>query len=324
MNKRRSFARVALIATLLCAVSAGSAAAAGIRATAMGGAYTAVSSDISALLFNPAGIGQHFLDVTVNGASSSPESLNNLQIILTEEPSAADLEKLKDGITLSSGLAGAGLGPFAVVAVVDGSYNVQDLGLFKVVTSQVTKEAVGGLGFRIAKAPLGAGDLRIGFAAHALDSVVSTRTIANGEYTDTQEITGKGFKLSVGALANITPWVTLGVSAHNLAGNMEWEDGSKVALEPVYTAGAAVKVPFLGIVLAADADNQSNVRFGAETTLLFNLISLRVGQATDKDGLTTTTGGFSLNLGPVSAGVAAEGINKSTPDLVMVEASVRF
>jgi hypothetical protein len=305
-----------------------------VRAAGMGGAYTALSSGPAGLLYNPAGIGLRFFEVTANISAPSVDDLETLGMLLQD----FDPNKYKEypNSIEVAGMTGLSIGPIAVAGKARAIAYVEEGASSDFVSVYAMPEAAAGLGFYVFKT--GLVNLRLGVSGHYLQATSAYYEVVDNEIVAESMVNGKGQYFTLGALADITPFLSLGFTARNIAGTFTWEGEPELKQEPVYTLGAAIKLPtpFIGLTLAADADSNEELRYGAEVNILSNLISLRVGQSKQSPGLgpvsvggTVTTAGASLNLGPLTAGVAAstypgEKLNLDGIERVIVEGTLRF
>jgi opacity protein-like surface antigen len=324
----RCLTSVLIVSLITCTAVAAEYSA---RAYSMGGAYNALSSDVTGLAYNPGGLGQKWFDAAWTMGSTDSETLSKLRSALKNP---TDLGQDYD----MSGLAAIGLGPVALGLLIDGKYEVDTEGVNKIIDTEFQQRMAIGAGFTVVSVPLNAGKLRMGFQVQRRDAE-RRRFKVN---TDTSAVTetawnGVGYSLGVGVLANITELVTLGVSARDLAAQTHWTgtatSGGVTTAEPSYTerltsvtsGSVAVRLPFPKITLAIDGDTVGTVHFGAEANFLFNAISLRAGQTRPKDGTPITTAGLGVNLGPISVGVGAGTKNGFTAlDTSFADVSIRF
>lgn len=304
-----------------------------VRAAGMGGAYTALSSGPAGLVYNPAGIGLRVFEATVNLSAPSMEDLKTLSTLL-QDFDPEDYDQYPSSLEVS-GLAGLSLGPIAVAGQARGEVIVVEEETKDIIYLNAATDVAAGLGFYVFKT--GPVSLRLGVAGHYLQAADAYYEVADGEIIAESKLAGKGQSFSIGALADITRFLSVGFSTRNLAGSFAFEGEEEITMEPVYTVGAALKLPlpFIGITLAADADSNKELRYGAEVNIAANLISLRAGQvkSLEKDTIapvdTVTTAGASVNLGPITAGLAARSLPGETLSLdgidrVVVEGTLRF
>lgn len=301
------------------------------RAYSMGGAYHALSSDVTGLAYNPGGLGQRRFDAAWAMGPPESDAVSKLRSAL-QKP--VDLGRDYD----VSSLTAVGLGPVAVGLLVDGRYVTNTEDASQIIDSELQERIAIGAGFTIVSVPLNAGELRMGFQVERRDLkrrrfVVDQDTLA---VTETAW-DGTGYSLSLGMLANITELVTLGISARDLAAQTRWTGAttSEEATTPepgyterpatVTTGSIAVRLPFPKITLAAEGDTAGTVRVGAEANFLLNAISVRAGQVRPKDGVPITTAGLGINFGPMSLGVGA-GIKDGFKglDAALADVSIRF
>ena len=319
-------------ALLLLATLTVSAVEYGARAYGMGGAYNALSSGVSSLVHNPAGIGAKRFDVTASVWTTDTDLVSSLGSALVEPVEL-------DGDCTLSALAGVGVGSVAVGAWADGKYQTKTDGANRVLDTQVNKHFALGTGFGIISVPLNAGGLRMGLEVQhnqgeRTQFVVDPETRSVVQKT---EWNGKGHSLSAGFQVNITSMVTLGIATRDLVAQTQWTGTTTTGEEtkpaspyvetpkPVSSGGIAFKVPGLKITLAVEGDTTGTVRLGGESNLFFNAVSLRAGQIRPKDGKPTNTVGLGFNLGPLSAGIAAGSKNGFTDlEAMVADASIRF
>ena len=321
----------ALVLAFPSAVSAADPSDFVVRAAGMGGAYTALSSGPAGLIYNPAGIGLRIFEATVNLSAPTMDDLTTLGMLLQDfDPD--DYEDFPSSLEVG-GMAGLGLGPIAIAGKVRALASVTENEEIDVIQLIAAPEIAAGLGFYVFKT--GLINLRMGVSGHYLQGTDAYYELEDGEIVAESVLTGKGQYFSLGAMADITQFLTLGFSARNLAGSFTFEGEEEEKLDPVYTVGAALKapLPFIGITLAADADSNKELRYGAEINVAANLLSLRVGQikppASDDPTGTITTAGASLNLGPLTAGLAArtlpgQSLSFNGIERVVVEGTIRF
>lgn len=330
------------LSTLLLSTSQALGAEPGARAFGMGGAYTAVAEDITALYWNPAGLAEtrFMLGAAVGGPST--------EFAAALEKFQADPESWTGTSRLEvASLAGLGLGPFTLGAVLQGELDIDR-------PSPDSGEASGrymGSGTiawstQLVGAPLGLGRLRVGVAARGLSgeqgSTQSTSGSGGSVTTVTERQQGKGYAFDGGLLLNATDMVVIGLSIRDVGGRIEWSGervtrttdslGTTESRETITSTetltskvrvGVAIRPPVLGAVLAADLESDGTLHFGLEKNLFLNAVSLRLGQIRPAGADAWTTAGVGLNFGPLHASVAARSKDMKNYD-VMVDATMRF
>jgi hypothetical protein len=329
MKHNRRLLSLGLATLLLLALPGAGAAASSVRSLAMGDAYTAIASDLAALYSNPAGIGQRRLEISGNIYASGRENLGNLQEIgkiIDKEPTEAEFADFTSQHVIVGAFGGISIGPVAVAMANDGELKIDVDGVDKTLTARIDKDIAAGFGLRLASAPLGAGEVRAGLALHMLQAQSVTYTHQPAQPIDTVETvedTAKGLSATVGVMAKVTSMVNLGVTAENLGYRLNWESGPEERKDIVYRAGVSAKLPILGLTVAADVGSDSQIRYGAESNLLFNFLSLRAGQVRASGQDTKTTFGAAFNLGPLSMGAAATRANQQI-NTIMLQGTIRF
>ncbi|MGI6082266.1 MAG: hypothetical protein ACOYEP_05285 [Limnochordia bacterium] len=329
MTWRIRFLTSALIVMLVTCTAV--AAEYGARAYGMGGAYNALSSDVTGLAYNPAGLGRRSFDVLLSVGSPDQGIWGKLRSALD---SPADLGQNYD----AAGLAAVGIGPVAVGFLVDGKYEITEDNDNKVIDTRLNQRISLGTGLNVVSFPLSAGELRMGLRLQRIDAKHRRFVVdANDSKVTETAWNGAGYSLGVGALAQITEMVTVGITVHDLLAKTHWtgttsSQGVTIEEDPytenhtAVTGGSlAIRVPFTGVTLAIDGDTTGTVRYGAESNFLFNALSLRAGQTRPRSGPVITTAGLGVNLGPLSGGIAV-GARESFEalDMFLVDAAIRF
>jgi hypothetical protein len=287
------------------------------RAYALGGAYTALAGDISALQYNPAGLGKSFVELTGGIDSYNAQLLGDIEQV---HKALADGEVLDVNVLAGLSLSGLGFGAFANgVAMRDDSSAST--------TVNFNSRFSAGIGAQVVN--LGLVRLRMGLSA---DRLIEGRTTAtfdvDGNMVDSHTTEPvSGFLLNAGLMAESGP-LAVGVSARNIYGNVKVETAlgtDEFKPDMVIRYGAALKLPLLGIVLAADMEEDGSTHFGAEAGLL--IFKVRVGQVKRPDAEDPlTTAGLGIHLGPLRLDLAAGSTDmfKENISTAMVQGTFTF
>ncbi|MBM7555998.1 hypothetical protein [Halanaerobacter jeridensis] len=305
----------------------------GTKAYGMGGAFTAIADDASAIYWNPAGLTQNSLvGLQVSGGGQmDQEDIEEIADFidavekLKANPSASDLENIElpsDTTANINGIAALNLGKMGLGGVFNSRFNF-DEGKKKTYTeggktyklpqgtadNYFTGQGILGLGSKVIDPPI-VGSLSVGVSGKYLyarhdkaETVVDNNN--NTLTTDYTEEDDNGIGADVGMLATLTDTDVLnlkaGATVKNIINTMDMETDS---LERTTTigAGATFKFPVIEAFstrLAADLempeDGADIRRFGFEGTM--GMFSLRAGTY-DSDNMEDAvyTGGVGFNL----------------------------
>jgi hypothetical protein len=289
------------IAVLLLAISVGVSASeySSARAYAMGGAYTALASDLSALQINPAGLGQTDFEVAAGAC------VNNLELISASGSDdvwqiAAD-EDLKLHGQAGLRIGGFGLGAFANAALMK---QVDAASGDDIVVQDINGRASIGYGTRLTELF----NLRIGGSVDVIQGrqdvfYADTNTATIESRIDSE---WQGYSVNAGLMAKVGP-LRAGLAVNDIYSSIDKKKGAITVtekLDPSYRAGVALELD--AITLAADYElppgtDQGILHMGAETRLLFNLLSVRAGQVVYPDQTRLTTAGIGINFAVLHA-----------------------
>lgn len=291
----------------------------GARAMGMGGAYTAVADDATAMYWNPSAIGSKLISANVSVGLSGIANLEALKALMEPEE-LAKLEGRPD--VRAAVLAGVNIGPIGLVGIIDGDASVGP-GENSSVEGEANVQSSNGIGAARDVITWGNGlfGVRAGLVARAIQAERTTVKIDPlvGRTEELQK--GKGYAIDLGIQVRVTDMFTAGGSVRNAIGELTW-DGVKESPTTEYRVGVAVQPPLLGLTIAADVAVPDELRYGVEKTLFFGGLRLRAGQIRN-DGGTWTTAGAGLALGPVTVDAAI-----ITPDFkdnsYSMEAAFRF
>ena len=327
----------------------------GSKAYGMGGAFSAVADDASAVYWNPAALTQNSLAGTVisAGAQIDRDAIDDITDFiddvegLSNNPTASELDNLtlpEDTTATVDFITAANFGNFGVAGIMndkfsfDGREKTYNDGVTTyqlpsgTATNDLTGQGILGWGTKVIDPPV-VGSLSLGlsgkylYARHdeAKTTVDDTNDDLTTEYTDK---TDNGLGADVGALATLTDTDILNVKAaatmKNLFNTMDLEPA---ALERTTTlgAGATFKFPLIEAFaarVAADLEmpeDSANIsRFGVEGKI--GSFSVRAGTY-DSDGLEDTvyTGGIGFNLPLVDFNLALD-----SEDYISASGTINF
>lgn len=265
----------------------------------MGGAYTALASDLSALQINPAGLGQTDFEVAAGAC------VNNLELISANDSDdvwqiAAD-EDLKLHGQAGLRLGGFGLGAFANAALMK---QVDAESGDDIVVQDINGRASIGYGTRLTELF----NLRIGGSVDVIQGrqdvfYADTNTATIESRIDSE---WQGYSVNAGLMAKVGP-LRAGLAVNDIYSSIDKTKGAITVtekLDPSYRAGVALELD--AITLAADYElppgtDQGILHMGAETRLLFNLLSVRAGQVVYPDQTRLTTAGIGINFAVLHA-----------------------
>lgn len=362
MRKKTQFLALGLALGLIAAASLAQAAELGTRAFGMGGAYTAVADDLSALYWNPAGLADSNFDLYGSlAAGPSLDVLQDFQKVLGDPESFAlgEDQSLKLDIATITGLKALS---YAIGAYGRGdaslqktTKNVSGVDQVDAVFNGKLTSALALGGARSLSIPMG--QVSVGFALKRLqgsDSSYSRTYRADlglGTVVYDQKetsLTGYGTGFDLGVKANVTPWITVGAALHDVGTAVDWNGietkvtkradndqevaGTKTesdlarrdAAAAQLRLGAAFRPPVIGGVIAADVATDGSLYFGVEKGFLLNLVSVRVGQARPAGQDPMTTAGLGLGLGPARVNAAFGSTDGFKTYSTSLEAGVRF
>ena len=261
----------------------------GARALGMGGAYTAIADDGSAAYWNPAGITQVKAGLACQGGVRG--NWQTLDAIAKQDPS------LVDG---NFGFVGAAGLTFEHLAI-NGVTKLEVGEVTSGITARINRTTAGTLTLATECTEL----LALGVNAKYLS--LEGKTITAGGSTETR---GNGLAADLGALVKVGKLVRVGAVVKDYSLTKMKLNGDPYELPTRLVLGGAVKVPLLGMVIAADLETPLRgegdpvFHVGLEQPFL-GILLLRAGgyQEADKFNLTAGAG---LKLGPVLLDVAAD------------------
>lgn len=316
------------------------------RSFAMGGAYTAVVSDATAVYWNPARLPNIRFFSLALGAGLTSEDLENSQEaleILLDPQKIEEVENLNLQANVSGGFLGAvatrrlGVGLYGNMEVDVEAKTSVDHDTFEgsaesdlvanVRANTVLAYAQPFKRFNLGVALKGVGDGRYTSGEHMEYDAVTDVNI---------EKIGTGYSVDLALSTGLTRMIQFGFVAQDVFSSIEYEETvtkdnqepettklGKQRLEPSYRAGIAIR-PGFGFTFAGDVSSTGSVHLGVEKNTLFNALSFRGGMVS-KDGATEYRGGVGLNLAWLHAGVGVSyDPEKDMFKAVVLDASLTF
>ncbi len=279
------------------------------RAFALGGAYTAIVDDYSAMIYNPAGLAHTGLIGLGLGSTIGGETENAIEVISGVRNVLADPEKfLEIDIGPASieyghltgvrfGTLGAGVSFQGRGEVDDTELNLTHYNAFNLAYAYRVLEPFGDVA-----------SLSLGFNAKYLEGTHYKYSINNNEVIEDLTDLGSGFGVDFGIMIKLTDIINIGARVENvikpfpIEENVDYIKGG----ERVYTVGAGVNFPIVGLTATTDLStipHQEGTAFraGLEKRFFMGLFALRAGIALEGADTRYYTGGIGLNIGPVKS-----------------------
>jgi outer membrane protein OmpA-like peptidoglycan-associated protein len=252
--------------------------ATGPRASAMGESFAALADDVTALYWNPAGLGQ----------------LKNPEFFLSHQEWFQDIRDEYLCAALPSGRGKLGLGlTFSGVSGIE-TWDADNQRGFIQTTSNYNGAFTLGYGVPIARLPYFGSDEEGGFLYAGGGAKLAV------DYLGSAASSGFGAGADLGLLARLWPYLSVGLSLQNL-GMMNYRtDNLFYQMPSNLRVGAAFRRKDLNIVsdLLLPVDNSPSFHIGGEYTML-NTITVRAGYKTGPQDVTTLgrLSGLCLGLG---------------------------
>ncbi len=284
------------------------------RAFAMGGAYVGLADDHTAIFYNPAGLAhKKFIGFSIGAAgglqTDSIDSIKNfVSAVFTD-----DWENVLTNLTSETELFIGRYGGSAGLRFGNLGFGLGQTGYGTILTPEESvtmhKQTSYNLsyGYSILEPFANIGSLSLGLSLKYLQGFNSTFTIDSNNVVSLDSTrAGKGLGADLGVMLRLSDFINLGLKVENLISQYKWDDSGKESLTRIYTAGAAIRVPLIDLLAAADISNVpdstgSNFRVGLEKKFFLGALALRAGLAQEVDQPRLYTGGLGLNLGPIKA-----------------------
>lgn len=263
------------------------------RSFGMGGAFTGLADDVSAVLYNPAGVNQSGLvGLKATGGLSTTDYSKFSDVMDIEghmDDDSMNYDKLykefPDGADLQGqGFIGLNLKSLALSTNVENHFSLSKDSTTASITNDAMVEGALTMGNKILTPPMNIGAISYGANLKMIklryDEYSVDKDKTNPQKT---EITANGdsYGLDVGLLAKITDMVTLGAQVDNLwvddyklegteknykynqdPNNPGWKEPTSSSytekgdrLKRTMRVGASVQIPVLAATVAADIDN---------------------------------------------------------------------
>lgn len=316
MIKKSSF--FILIFVFICAFLSSNSSAQAFsfyhgRAFALGGAYTGLVDDYSAILYNPAALGLYDETGLGFGSTLGGRSANLIGVISNIREVIDDPLKIInndwDSVAMEYGhLTGLRFGPVGAGISFHGKGTLVDSEL------QVNNYLAYNLAFayRIVEPFADIGALAVGINARYVEGVSYRYWVEqdSGGTGEESTILGSGLGADLGIIIKLTDIINIGARIENAikpfsSSSNHYHKG----LERIYTVGAGIKLPLVGLTATTDIStipHSSGTAFrgGVEQRLFFGLLALRAGLAQEGADQRLYTGGIGLNFGPIQADLA--------------------
>lgn len=309
----------------------------GARAMGMGGAYTALARDITAAYWNPAGlihskliIGDGMLDLGFYGNFSLADIeaiINSSDFIEDYSGKEIDLQGYMNGILGGSiNKIGISIIPWGNVIFTKPS---ADFPLFFDARLKQSVAVTFGSSFGFPLPLPLLSPISVGANVRYVTGQLHNESWAGpGNNMFVTDATGSGIGLDIGAQADITPMITLGIVLRDILTGFPWSGKTQIyegyfdgepqnklseqdysETEHVPTGiivGVAADIPLIAL-LSADLENRgenTDIRLGAEKTIL-GIIAIRAGYYTNSETQTShVTAGLGANIGPLHGDMA--------------------